>query len=98
MLEYLFSKPPTGDLKASGLIYIVECRHNLEKNDKDEHGHRWDTVPIQKAIQAQGWKCELCYYDDASAAQLIDKIKKADGYICRINPGPNGLMTSRQQV
>lgn len=62
-------------------------------SDKWLDGHRKDTMPILRAIQAKGWECEVIYFRDEWKEAVIDYVKdRFDAYISRINPGnlPDG--------
>jgi len=65
-------------------------------SDKWIDGHRKDTMPIVNAIKAKGWTAEVVYFRDEWKDVIYDyTLKKADGYISRINPGnlPDGEKT-----
>ena len=57
-------------------------------SDKWIDGHRKDTMPILRAIERKGWTAEVVYFRDEWKDVIYDYVlKKADGYISRINPG-----------
>lgn len=62
-------------------------------SDKWIDGHRKDTLPILNALKTKGMDCEIIYFRDEWAEEIIDYVKdRFDAYISRINPGnlPNG--------
>lgn len=62
-------------------------------NDKWINGLRKDTMPILRAIENQGWLCEVLYFRDEWKDEIYEYTKaNFSGFISRINPGnlPNG--------
>lgn len=57
-------------------------------SDKTLNGHRKDTVPIQEAIRAKGWHCEVIFFRREWQDQIVEYCRdKFDAYISRVNPG-----------
>ncbi len=57
-------------------------------SDKQENGHRKDTLPIRDAIIEQGWGCEVVKFENEKAEEVFNYVKdNFDAYISRINPG-----------
>ncbi len=57
-------------------------------SDKQENGHRKDTLPIRDAIIEKGWGCEVVKFENEKAEEVFNYVKDHfDAYISRINPG-----------
>lgn len=62
-------------------------------SDKWINGLRKDTMPMVKAIENNGWACEVIYFRDEWKDEIFTYASENfSGYISRINPGnlPNG--------
>lgn len=56
--------------------------------DKGPDGHRKDTLPIVRALEAKGWKAEIIFYTDEESDSIRDYVVgTADAFVSRINPG-----------
>jgi hypothetical protein len=66
-------------------VVIFEAEGGI---DKGTDGHRADSIPILNALLDRGFEGELCFYNPARPADLLDRYAgRATVALSRVNPG-----------
>lgn len=73
-------------------VVIVECEGGTDKDPTT--GHRRDSCMIQQALARLSRTCEIVYYTDASAEELVGI--GAGVYLFRVNPAEYPGVTMRE--